>query len=169
MMATPLSSSPWVTSTKRWLAQRAPRERRLLAAAAAAVALALVWWAIWQPMASDITRMRAMSLRAQADLADARRMADAIPGLERAARAVPAAPLQAEVERILTSALGRPAGLAIDLQDQRVRVTLPNVSVTALATLLETLQREALIQTAEARLTARVEPGTVRAELVLTR
>ncbi len=168
-MPTPTPSMPMIATTRRWLAGRAPRERRLLTVAAALLLLAAGWWGVWEPMGRDIARMRGEAVRTKAALLVATRAADEMPGLARTRRAVPTTPLLTDVERAVTAALGRPAGLAIDRQDQRVHVVLPAVPVDALAALLETLQRDALVQVAEARLTARIEPGTVRAELMLSR
>jgi type II secretory pathway component PulM len=59
--------------------------------------------------------------------------------------------------------------LLIGSQDERTRVTLPAVPFAAVVTLVESLQRDAGLQLQEATLTARMEPGTVRAELVFGR
>jgi hypothetical protein len=48
-----------------------------------------------------------------------------------------------------------------------VRITLPSARFDALVGALEALQRDAALHVVEATLTARVEPGTVRAEVVL--
>jgi type II secretory pathway component PulM len=164
-----LPSMPMFANLRRWYAQRTPRERRSIAAAIALSTAAIAWWAIWQPMVQDIARMHGQAVHAKEALAEAQRFADEFPGLARTRRPLPATPLRADVEQVVATTLGRPAGLAIDTQEQRVRVTLPAVPFDSLTLLLEALQREALIQAAEVRLTARVEPGSVRAELLLAR
>lgn len=168
-MPTSAPSMSMIATARHWFARRAPRERWLLAVATTLLLLAAGWWSVWEPMGRDIARMRGEAMRTKPALFAATRIADEMPGLARTRRAVPTTPLHTDVERVVTAALGRPAGLAIDRQEQRVHVVLPAVSLDALAALLEALQRDALIQVAEARLTTRIEPGTVRAELTLWR
>jgi type II secretory pathway component PulM len=168
-MPTSAPSMPMIATARHWFARRAPRERWLLAVATTLLLLAAGWWSVWEPMGRDIARMRGEAMRTKPALFAAKRIADEMPGLARTRRAVPTTPLHTDVERVVTAALGRPAGLAIDRQEQRVHVVLPAVSLDALAALLEALQRDALIQVAEARLTTRIDAGTVRAELTLWR
>jgi len=52
--------------------------------------------------------------------------------------------------------------------DQRLRVTLDAVSFDALATLLDTLQRDARLSAVDLTAAARVEPGQVRAEMTFS-
>jgi general secretion pathway protein M len=160
----------WQNSTAgRWLAGRSPRERGMIGAAALASAIALLWWGLWQPLTADVARLRAAIPQARASLADGRRMADAIPALERTRRAAPGGTLRAEVERVLAASVGPMPGAQLDAQGDRLRVTLPAVPFTAVATLLEALQRDGQVRLLEATLTARLDPGVVRAELLLAR
>ena len=50
-----------------------------------------------------------------------------------------------------------------------MRIVFADVGVDPLVALLDTLYRDAQLRVVEATLTARVEPGTVRAELTLAR
>ena len=160
-------SRRWLDSAPgRWFAARTPRERRLVAAAAVLVAGLAAWAGLWIPLNADIAALRSETLHARAALAEGRRMAEAIPGLARAARAPEPSSRRAAVERAAAAAFGPAPGLAIDGPDDAIRVTLPAVTFDAVVGFVETLQREFRLQLREATLTARVEPGTVRAELV---
>jgi type II secretory pathway component PulM len=89
--------------------------------------------------------------------------------LKRNAKPVRTADLRSAVEQA-----GAARGLAnlltsIDASEGRVRVTFAAVDVDALAPFIEALGRDELLFVREATLVARVEPGTVRAELTLAR
>ena len=58
---------------------------------------------------------------------------------------------------------------SVDLRDNRVRVVLPDVRFDALVAALAALALDEGLRPVEATLTARVEPGTVRAELTFAR
>ncbi len=62
-----------------------------------------------------------------------------------------------------------PPSHRLEWQDGRARVVFAAVDFAKLVAGLEALQRESGLAIVEATLTARVEPGTVRAELVLAR
>lgn len=153
----------------RWLDARTPRERGLIVAAAVLVAGFAVWLMIWVPLDASIATLRSEAPRSRAALAEGRRMAEAIPALARSARAPEPAPPRAAVERAAAAAFGTVPGLLIGGADESIRVTLPAVAFDAVVMFVESLQREARLQLHEATLTARVEPGTVRAELVFRR
>lgn len=153
----------------RWLAQRSPRERVLLAAGALVVGAACVWWGLWLPLLADVARMRNAALDRRAALTAAMHMAEAIPALARTSRATPTIPARAAVEQAVASKIKAVPAIEIDAQEDRVRAALPAVPFDALVGMIESLQRDAALQLLEARLTARVDPGTVRAELVFGR
>ncbi|MBK7792676.1 MAG: type II secretion system protein M [Betaproteobacteria bacterium] len=153
----------------RWLAERSPREQALLGAAAAALLAAGLWWGVAQPLAADVARLRSAAPQARAALAEGQRMAAAIPALARTQRPAPDAPMRATIERALAATVGPIPGTQIDAQGERLRVSLPAVPFDALVALLESLQRDARLQLHEATLTARVDGGSVRAELLLGR
>jgi type II secretory pathway component PulM len=82
----------------------------------------------------------------------------------------PAADARADIERVLAErGLATGTAAPIDWRDGRARVTLESARFDALVGALEALQRDAKLRVVEATLTARVEPGTVRAEIVLAR
>jgi general secretion pathway protein M len=153
----------------RWFDARLPRERALIAFAAVLVAGFAAWLLLWTPLTADIATLRAEASRSRTALAEGRRMAEAIPALARAAPAPEPLPARAAVERSATAAFGTATGLLIGATDDAIRVTLPAAAFGAVVGFVESLQREARLQLHEATLTARVEPGTVRAELVFRR
>jgi len=153
----------------RWLAGKTRAERRIVMAIAIVVAIAVAWLAIWQPLHADTEAMRtARDINATA-LAAARKMTEEAAGLARAA--APTAPVDARaaLERILTQHNLRGAVTQIDWQEGRAHVVFGAVPYDGLIALLEALQRDAGLRATDATLTARVEPGTVRAELTLAR
>jgi type II secretory pathway component PulM len=153
----------------RWLATRSRRERGMLAAAACVLLGVGAWTLLWLPLTASIGELRATARQSRAALAEARQMAQALPALARNARPPAAVPPRTAVERAVAAAFGAVPGLLIGSQDERTRVTLPAVPFAAVVTLVESLQRDAGLQLQEATLTARMEPGTVRAELVFGR
>jgi len=67
-------------------------------------------------------------------------------------------------ERSLRAAVG-----TLDAQDGRVRLGFPAVRFDALVGLLDTLAKSEGLRAVDATLTARVEAGTVRADVTLAR
>ena len=125
------------------------RERRLAFAAAAAVVIALGWVLLWQPLKSDVERTREERVRVATLLALARVSFDESAGLARASPKVNAGDPRAAVARAFADrGLRIPAG-GIDTRDA--------------------LARGDGLRPVEASLTARVEPGTLRAELFFAR
>jgi general secretion pathway protein M len=154
----------------RWWQLRSVPERRVLIAVGAAVALALAWLILWQPLERDSGRLARRLASDRAALADARQASDAIAGLARAAAAPVAADPRAALDGALAAQNLKTVASAIErLDDDRVRVTLDRIGFNALAALLDVLQRDARLRAVEVVATARVEPGLVRADLTLTR
>jgi type II secretory pathway component PulM len=158
-----------VAALQASLRRRNPRERLLITVAAVFVAGVALWFGLWQPLNRDLVDLRRTAATRKADVAFAARVAEEAPGLARTRRPVPTTSLKSDVETTLAATLGRPEGALVDVQDSQVRVTLPTVSFESLARVVEAWQRVALAQVVEARITARVEPGLVRAEVVLAR
>ena len=146
----------------------AARERRMASAGAAIVALGVGWGLLWQPMRADIDRTRIELSRATEVLAATRMLADEAGGLARGTPPVRGADLRTVVARALGERGLRPAG-ALDVKDNRVTVVVPEARFDALVGALEALRTSDGLRAVEATLTPRVEPGTVRAELVLAR
>lgn len=153
----------------QWWSAKSHGERRIIAGLALVVAAALAWWAVWQPLNRDIAAMRAANTRGGVALAEARRMTDEIASLSRMAALGGNTDPRADLERVLVQQNLRAALTQQDWKDGRARLVFGAVAYDPLVASLEALQRETRLRVVEATLTARVEPGTVRAELVLAR
>lgn len=145
------------------------RERLLVAVATFVVLGASGWTWLWQPMNADIARMQRDLPRAKAMLAAAQAQAENLVALQRASSPVKASDPRAGAERVLAERGLRPAVSSLDLQDGRLRVTFASVRFDALPAVLDALARTDGLRVVDAVITARVEPGTVRAELTLAR
>lgn len=143
------------------------RERLLLRAGALVVVLAVLYALAWQPLTRDIARTREAVARDRATLA----LLQTYARPQRGAGATDNAPIgvRAAVERALDARGLRAAAGALDARDGRVSLVLGVVSFDALIAMLDDLARTDRVRVIEARLAARVEPGTVRAELTLGR
>ena len=141
------------------------RERRIATAGAIVVAIAIAWVLVWQPLRSDIQRTQEDRLRIGALLAQTRGSFDEGTGLARASPKPSAVDPRSAVTRALADHGIRVAAGGVDLRDNRVRVVLPDVRFDALVAALAALALDDGLRPVEATLTARVEPGTVRAEL----
>ncbi len=153
----------------RWWSAKTGGERRVIATLAVLAGVGLGWWAVWQPLARDIDAMRAAAARDATALHSANRMADEIAGLARSVAPQPAADAHADLERVLAQQALRSALTQQDWHDGRAHLVFARVDYDALIGALETLQRDARLRVVEATLTARVDPGTVRADVVLAR
>lgn len=145
------------------------RERALIALAAAVVVFAVLWLWMWQPMNADIARLERDLPRARAVLAAARAQADDLVALQRSSARARSGDPRAAVERVLAERGLRAAVGTLDAQDGRVRLGFPAVRFDALVGLLDTLAKSEGMRAVNATLTARVEAGTVRADVTLAR
>ncbi|HVN34864.1 MAG TPA: type II secretion system protein GspM [Casimicrobiaceae bacterium] len=154
----------------RWLAGKSRTERRIVALIAAAVGVTVLWLAVWQPMRRDADAMRAAREVDAAALGAARKMTEEAAGLARATPP-PSMPADAHavLERVLAQQGLRGAVTQLEWQEGRARLVFAAIPYDALVALLEALQREGHLRAVDATLTARVEPGMVRAELALAR
>jgi type II secretory pathway component PulM len=145
------------------------RERAMIACAAIVLVVAAGWAWLWQPMNADIARLSRDLPREHGVLATARGQADALVALQRTSSAAKGGDPRAAVERALAERSLRPAVTALDEKDGRVRLTFAAVRFDALVALLDALAKTDGLRAVEAVLAARVEPGTIRAELTLAR
>jgi type II secretory pathway component PulM len=146
------------------------RERIVIALVGGIVALALLWSFAWQPLQRDSERLARELVDQRAALSEARRQADEIAGLARNAPAPPMGDARAAIDGALASQeLKSATGSVERLDGERWRITFDAIAFDALTALLDHLQRDASIRAAEASVTARVEPGQVRAEITLAR
>jgi type II secretory pathway component PulM len=156
-------------SFSRWWSGKPARERRVLAIAGALAAVAIAWLVVWRPLTQDVAALRVEVPREAAALADARRIADEIAGLARVAPVARPGDARAELDRVLTQQGVRAAVTQLEWQESRARLTFAALRFDTLVATLEAVQRETGLALVEGTITARVDPGTVRAELVLTR
>ena len=151
----------------RALDAASPRERRLVVTAAIVVVLAVLYVVAWTPLTRDIERARDNLARDRATLAAMQRL-DA----SSAAPASVSPPAAVEPRAAVLAALdarGLRGAAQVDLREGRVSMVLGAVPLDALVGVADDLQRTAGLRVVEARLLARVEPGTVRAEITLGR
>ena len=144
----------------------APRERRMLLLGSAVLAAALLYALVWLPLAQDLPRARADAERAQRRLASATAAA-AIASSR--ATVVPRGPIDAAIRGALAKH-GIAAGDAtVEVAGARAALTIPSVRFATLVALVDGLARGDAVHVVDATITARVEPGVVRAELTLGR
>jgi type II secretory pathway component PulM len=151
------------------MATKSPGERRTVAALVLAVAAAVLWAALWVPLARDTAALKLARTTNAAALAEARDRAKEASELSRVAAAAPKLDPRAELDRALTQLGVRPAVTSLDWRDGRAQLVFAAISYDRVINLLDALQRDAKLRAVEATLTARVEPGIVRAELTLAR
>ncbi|MFO1324806.1 MAG: type II secretion system protein GspM [Burkholderiales bacterium] len=152
----------------RW-ERASTRERGLVVAAIVVTAFAAGYSWVWQPMTADVERLQRDLPRERSVLAAARAQADALVALQRATTPVKSGDPRAGVERILAERGLRPAVASIELSEGRVRIAFSAVRFDALPGLLDALAIAEALYVTDAVVTARVEPGTVRAEITLSR
>jgi len=152
-----------------WFATKSRAERRTVATFLTLVTIALLWAALWQPMVRDAASLRVAQPGNAAALAQARGMAREIGELTRTPATDAPPDARAGLERILLQQNLRPAVTQLEWRDGRGHVVLAAVGYDALIVALEAMQRDARLRAVEATITARVEPGMVRAELTLAR
>ena len=152
------------------MATKSPVERRIAVILFVVVAVALLWTALWQPLTRDVASLRLARATNAAALA---RRPRASEGNERALAHEPRRPppvdARADLDRALAQQNLRSAVTSLDWRDGRAHVVFAAIGYDTLIGLLEALQRDARLRAVEATITARVEPGTVRAELTLAR
>jgi type II secretory pathway component PulM len=153
----------------RWWSAKSSAERVLIATVAFLAIVAVGWLALWQPLTRDIAALRVANAREAAALAEARQATDEMAGLAREAAPPPSADPRADFERIVSQQGLRGALTQQEWKEGRASVVFGAVDFDALVATLEALQRDARLRVVEATIAARVEPGTVRAELVLAR
>ena len=156
-------------SLAHWWALRSVRERLALALVGGIVAFALLWWLAWLPLQRDSERQARELVEQRAALAEAHRPADEIAELARNAPAPPTGDARAAIDGALSRQGLKSSGSVERLDGERWRVSFDAIAFDALTSFLDALQREAGVRAAEASVTARVEPGQVRAEVTLTR
>ena len=145
------------------------RERGFVLVAVIVVVLASGWAWVWQPMNTDIERMERDRARQQRVLVTAQAQANDLVSLRRADAPTRPSDARAAVERVLAERALRAPLPPADPKGGQVRLLLDAVRLTELVAMLDTWWRADGLRLIEATFTVRVEPGTVRADLLLGR
>ena len=145
------------------------RERALITLGVLVVVLGVGWPLLWQPIAHDLERSALELARVRSQAVVAQQAADEIEALRRNAKTPRTGDIASAVESVVSARGLRPALTALDAKDGRARLTFAAIELTALAGLIEALGRDEQLFALEATLAARVEAGSVRAELALAR
>jgi len=163
----PRNASRRPTPIARWMATKSPAERRTAVLLLVFVVAAVLWATLWVPLARDTASLRAARAANATALAEAREQAKEASELSRTVSAAATSNARAELDRALLPL--RPTVTSLEWRDERAQLVFAAISYERLISLLETLQHDAKLRAVEATLTARVEPGMVRAELTLAR
>jgi len=142
------------------------RERAFLIAGAIVVLAALAWGIAVDPLARLVPEARRDAARAALALDLAQRDAQAASTRSTA----PArGPIEADLRQAFAQGKIDPADATIVAAGGRVTLTFASIGFDTMLGLLDTLAREHAIHVVEATILPRVEPGRVRADLVLAR
>jgi len=151
------------------MAAKSPAERWTVASLLLAIAAAVLWAALWVPLARDTAALKLARTANAAALAEARDRAREASELTRTPARAPTLDPRAELDRTLSQQGVRPAVTSLDWRDGRAQLVFAAISYDRLINLLDALHRDAKLRAVEATMTARVEPGIVRAEITLAR
>ncbi len=151
----------------RWWSARPAPSRRRIRASVIVVALVIAVLGVAQPLIRSADATRSALARDAVALAGARARVAEIVSLSRSA--VPTGEPKRDLDRVLAESGLRAMVTQLDWQAARARLTFESVPFDALVRLLEAVQRDARLRVVEGKLIARVDPGTVRAELTLAR
>ena len=150
---------------ERW----SSRERSLAVTGAAVVLIAAAWSWVWQPMQEDTLRIRRELVRDRAVLAVARAQTTEMAGLQRDTQKPLVSDPRVAVERVLGERGLKGALTSLEMKDTRTTITFAAINFDALVGLLDTLAKTDGLRPVEATVVSRIEPGTVRAEIALSR
>lgn len=153
-----------------WLANLAPRERRLVYLAAGIAGIAAIYFAVVMPIAGLNARSAARVEKKAADLAWMQQVAPQVM----AAGASAGATTNGESLVVLIDRTGREAGLGAAVRDQSpsgengLRLRLEGASFDVLLAWLASLQQQYGVSVEAATIDAGSGPGVVNASLTLT-
>lgn len=150
-----------------WWERASARERWMLATAAVVVSVAVLYVLAWQPLTRSIERLRDEVPRQRAQLLEAR--AQVAQPVQIKTPAVARLDVRAAVERVLDDQGLRSRVDVLELRDDRVHAVFGAIDFATLVGTLDTLATQHGVRLVEGALTARVEPGSVRADVVLSR
>jgi type II secretory pathway component PulM len=167
-----VTSLPALLDSSPWWQHRAPRERLVLAVGAAFLAAAAAYAWIIGPMFDTLAAAPAHRAERAARAAVASAQLEGIHApagtVTASDAATPRRDPRAAVEQTLRERGLMAVGATLDVQDGRVLVTLPSVSLGTLVAALDTLQRSDGLRVIAATLTPLADRG-LRAELTLAR
>lgn len=159
---------------REWFRGLAPRERRLVLAAAAVAGAAVFFLGVWEPLDRAVADMRDRVERERdlaAWMASVRAEADGLHGRR------PQTPIRGRDESLLSlvDRTGRDAGLEKAVRriqpegDDRTSVTLEGAGFNSLIFWLRDLEREYGVRITALSVNRGEEPGTVSARMTLRR
>jgi type II secretory pathway component PulM len=151
-----------------WL-HASSRERVLVVLGTIVVVAALGHAFVWEPLMRDLVATERSLVSTRGRITQAQQAANELAGLNREAKSPRTAEPRAAAERVVIAAGLRGDLTAIGLNEGRVRLTFAAIDFPALNALVEQLGREEQLFPVEALVAARVVPGSVRAELALSR
>jgi general secretion pathway protein M len=156
---------------REWWRAREPRERVVIAAAAAALGVVVVWAYVWVPIEADRARLVDALPRLRAAAQGVVREAAEVERLRAAVRARGGAPApQAAIEETLkSSGLGDGYAGVTALGDGRIQVNLRAVPFDALARVVAQLAEAEGLAVERIELKASGEPGKVQVETLVLR
>lgn len=148
----------------------ASSRERVLVVFGTIVVVGVVGYAVaWEPLMRDLAATDRALLAGRARVVHSQQAADEIAGLKREAKTPRTVDLRVAAERVVAAAGLRGDLTAIDLREGRVRLTFAAIDFAVLNALIEQLGRDEQLFLVEALVAARIVPGSVRAELALSR
>ena len=159
----------WPRSLTRALDGARLSRRRAWIALASAAALVVIAIVVALPLQDAIARKREDVAHTRLVLDVARARAAENVTLARANVPASRGELRATIDRIFAAQGLRYKPLDAQASDATLRIVIDAAPFAALVRALDALARDGGVRIAEASLTARIDPGTVRAELALTR
>ena len=169
MSDAPLRPARMPAPVARWMAGKSPAERGIAVTLFVAVAAALLWVMVWQPLSSDTVALRLARAANASTLAEARDRVKELTELSRTSAKTASVDARADLDRALSQLNLRTAATSVEWREGRASLVFAAIGYDTLIGLIDALQRDARLRVVEATITARVDPGTVRAELTLAR
>lgn len=156
---------------RQWWGARAPRERAIMAGGLAALAVAIGWAYVWEPLAADRVRLVDVAPRLRAQVARVVAQGAEVDQLRAAARARgPSAPPQAIIEQAMQAAgIGGALAGVTSLGEGRAQVGLRPVAFDALMRAVAQLAEAQGVSVDSMVLKAAGEPGKVQVENLVLR
>jgi len=160
-----------VVLLRQWWDARAPRERAIIAGGLAALAVAIAWAFVWQPISADRVRLNDALPRLRVQAAQVTAQGAEVDQLRAAARARgPSAPPQAIIEQAMQAAgLGGALTGVTSLGEGRHQVGLRPVAFDALLRAIAQLGEAQGMSVDSMVLKAAAEPGKVQVENLVLR